>query len=360
MKKRALIAGGSIAGLTMAYWLNRYGYSVTVVEISAGLRKGGASIDIRGEALNVAERIGILDKIKAKKITTSVEFVDAQNKCVAALKNFGEDSSGKDIELNRDDLVEILYQAVTASVEYLFGNQIKTIDGDNDKVSVGFENGLKRDFDLVIGADGVHSTVRKLIFGEESLFNQYFGAYFAIMKVDENLGKLNRGRIYNLPNKMAATSDQGNSMLLFRSPKLNYNYRNDTEYKKVLTENFADCGWEIPAILTAMTQAENLYFDELCQIKMQSWTKGRIALIGDAAHCSGFPTGMGASLSMQGATLLADELKASDGDHSLAFSKYNNAFHPLVEAIQATITAGLNFLVPETEEGIKLRNEMIS
>jgi 2-polyprenyl-6-methoxyphenol hydroxylase-like FAD-dependent oxidoreductase len=359
MKKTALIAGAGIAGLTMAYWLNRYGYQVTVVEISPGLRKGGASVDVRGRALNIAERMGVLSKIKAGKITTTVAFVDAQNQCIAAMKNFGEDALGQDIELHRDHLAEIICEAAVTGVEYLFNNRIKGISQDNNKVSIVFENGRDRDFDFVFGADGTHSIVRRLIFGEESLFNHYFGGYFAILKADQSRAQLIHGQIYNLPNKMAATSDSGNSMLLFRSPKLTYDYRNDKEYKKILMENFAGCGWKIPAILEAMTDSEILYFDEVCQISMSSWIKGRVALIGDAAHCVGFPTGMGTSLAIQGATILADELMAANGDYNLAFSKYNRIFHPVVEPIQATIVNGMNFLVPETAEGVDLRNEMI-
>ena len=360
MNKTVLISGASIAGLTMAYWLNRYGYKVTVVETAAGLSKGGAAIDVRGEALNIAGRMGILDKIKAKKITTSVEFVDAETNCLATLKNFGEDNLKQDIELNRDDLVAILYEAATTDVGYLFNNRIKTINQDNDKVCVVFENEEMRNFDLVFGADGVHSSVRKLVFGEEALFNHFFGAYFAILKVEETLGKVNCGQLFNLPNKLAATSDTGNSFVLFRSPKLYYGHRNDAAYKNILRENFAGCGWKTSDIIKAMTNSENLYFDEVCQIKMSYWTKDRVALIGDAAHCSGFPTGMGTSLAMQGATILAEELMTCNNDYNLAFSKYNALFHPVVEAVQATITAGLDFLVPETEEAIKVRNAMLS
>ncbi|MFT3934428.1 MAG: FAD-dependent monooxygenase [Chitinophagaceae bacterium] len=360
LKKTVLISGASIAGLTMAYWLNRYGYKVTVVEVASALRKGGAAIDVRGEALNTAERMGVLDKIKEKKITTAIEFVDADNNSIASMPNFGADSLNKDIELNRDDLVAIIYEAATTNVEYLFNNRIKAISQDHEKVVVIFKDGQTRNFDYVFGADGLHSTVRKLVFGDESLFNDFFGAYFAILKTANNLEKLNRGRLYNLPNKLAATSDNGNSFVLFRSQKLNYDYKNDADYKKILMNSFAGVGWKVPDILEAMMDAENLYFDEVCQIKMPSWTKGRVALIGDAAHCAGFPTGMGTSLAMLGATILADELEASNEDYNAAFSKYNHTFKPFVEAIQATVTNGLDFLVPETAEKIRLRNEMLN
>lgn len=249
-RKTALISGASIAGLTLAYWLNKYGYKVTVVEIASGLKKGGAGLDVRGDALHVADRMNLLDKISAQKITTAVEFVNADNQCIARMPNLGADSLNRDIEINRDDLVEIIYEAATANVEYLFGNRIITIRQDDNTVSVAFEDGQTRKFDFVFGADGVHSTVRKLIFGEERLFNHFFGAYFAILKVDNRLAKLNRGQLYNLPNKLMATSDNGNSFILFRSPKLHYDYKNDIAYKKILMDHFAGCGWKGPDILT--------------------------------------------------------------------------------------------------------------
>jgi 2-polyprenyl-6-methoxyphenol hydroxylase-like FAD-dependent oxidoreductase len=358
MKKTVLISGAGVAGLTLAYWLNRYGYHVTVVEISPGPKKGGAAIDVRGEALGVAERIGVLNKIKDAKIKTSVEFVNAQNECIAAMKDFGADAEGQDIELNRNDLIDFIYGVAGKDVEYLFNNRIQSIAQNTNTVSVTFKDGVSRNFDFVFGADGVHSTVRKFVFGDEQLFNQFFGAYFAILITNENAEKQNTGRMYNVPNKMAATNGKGNSILVFRSPKLNFDYRNDVDFKQILKENFAGEGWKIPGILTDMINSSNLYFDEICQIKMPGWTKGRVALIGDAAYCAGFPTGIGTSLAMQGATLLADELMASQ-DYNLAFSKYYSEFHPFVETVQASIDGGINFLVPQTEEEIKLRNEMV-
>lgn len=355
MKKTALISGASIAGLTMAYWLNRYGYKVTVVEISPGLKKGGSPIDIRGEALDVVERMGILEKTKAVSLITTIEFVNAENECVGTLNGLGKDTSGKDIELHRNHLIEIIREAGGTDIEYLFSNSIKLINQDDEKVMVSFKDGQTGNFDFLFGADGVHSTVRKLVFGDEENFNHFCGAYFAVLNVDENLERGNAGRMFNLPDKMAGISNKGNSILLFRSPKLDYDYRNAAQHKQMLVENFSGCGWRIPDILKAMTSSDNLYFDEICQIKMSSWTKGRVALIGDAAHCAGFPTGMGSSLAMHGAAVLADAM-AENEDYNIAFQKYNKTFRPVVEQFQSTVDVGLSFLLPETQEAIDKRN----
>ncbi|GHN00332.1 oxidoreductase [Cytophagales bacterium WSM2-2] len=360
MKKAALVSGASIAGLTMAYWLNRYGYKVTVVEISAGLKKGGSPIDIRAEAIDVAERMGIYEKIKAMSLETTIEFVNAENECIGTLNGLGKDESGRDIELHRNHLIEIIQESAGPDIEYLFSNSIQTINQDENTVTVTLKDGQTRNFDFLFGADGVHSSVRRLVFGNEENYNHFCGAYFAILNVDKNNERQNAGRMYNMPSKMAGISTKGNLILLFKSPKLIYDYSNASQHKQILNEKFSECGWQIPAILKTMTNSNELYFDEICQIKMSSWTKGRVALIGDAAHCSGFPTGMGSSLAMHGATLLADELKASNGDYQSAFSKYDTSLHPVVEAIQATVMHGLSFLVPDTEEAISSRNSMVS
>ncbi|HTB31963.1 MAG TPA: FAD-dependent monooxygenase [Bacteroidia bacterium] len=356
MKKTALISGASIAGLTLAYWLNRYGYKVTVVEISAGLKKGGSPVDIRGDALDVVERMGILEKIRSVRLITTIEFVNAQNECAGILNGLGKDESGKDIELHRNHLIEIIRESAGPDIEYLFGNSIQTIVQDDDKVKVAFKDGQKRNFDFLFGADGVHSAVRKLVFGAEQNFNHFCGAYFAILNVDENMEGRNAGRMYSIPGKMAGISEKGNSILLFRSPKLDYDYRNTRQHKRILEENFSGYGWQIPGILKAMADSDNLYFDEICQIKMPLWTDGRIALVGDAAYCAGFPTGMGSSLAIQGASLLADAIVKS-ADYKIAFQKYNETLRPVVEQSQAIVYAGLSFLLPETQEAIDERNK---
>lgn len=339
----------------MAYWLNHYGYNVTVVESAPGLKKGGSPVDIRGAALDVAERMGIVEKLKARSLVTTIEFVNAENECVGTLKGLGKDESGKDIELHRNDLIEILRSAAGTDIEYLFGNSIQAIDESDEHVMVAFKDGQTRSYDLVFGADGVHSNLRKLVFGPEANFNHFFGAYFAVLNVDESLERQNAGRMYSVPGKMAGVSNTGNSILLFRSPKLDHDHRNTAQHKQILIDNFSGLGWQVPEILRAMTGSDDLYFDEICQIKMPSWTKGRIALIGDAAHCAGFPTGMGSSLAMQGAAVLANAM-AENADQEIAFQVYDDALRPVVDRVQPTIEQGLSFLLPETQEAIDHRN----
>ncbi len=355
MRKTALVSGASIAGLTMAYWLNRYGFKVTVVEISAGLKLGGSPIDIRGEALDAVKRMGILEKIQEVSLITTIEFVNAQNECVGTLSGLGKDDSGQDIEIHRNQLIQIIREAASTDIEYLFSNTIETVDQDGEKVMVTFKDGQTRNFDFLFGADGVHSNVRKLVFGAEENFNYFCGAYFAVLNADEHIEGQNAGIMYNMPNKMAGISSKGNTILLFRSPKLDYDYRNTTQHKQIHTAHFSGEGWEIPDILKTMTDSDRLYFDEICQIKMSSWIKGRIALIGDAAHCAGFPTGMGSSLAIQGATILADAMVEND-DYPTVFQKYNDTFRPVAEQAQSFVYAGLSFLLPETQEAIDNRN----
>ncbi|MBB6112428.1 2-polyprenyl-6-methoxyphenol hydroxylase [Mucilaginibacter lappiensis] len=358
MKNQVLISGASIAGLTLAYWLNRYGYQVTLIEITKGLRRGGSPIDVRGDALNVAEKMGILGKIKAKELIHTDEIVNAKNE---TLVNFAINAQAEyhgDIEIHRDDLVDILFENIPANeVEFLFESRIEKLIQHEDKVEVTLKGAGSRNFDFVFGADGTHSTVRKLVFGDEENYSKFFGAYFAFVEAPNiKPNKPNSGVLYQEPGKMAALypfKKTVNALLVFRSPKLDWDYRNDEQHKQILKDNFKNNSWKIPEILDTMLHSDNLYFDEVCQIHMPTWSKGRVAVVGDAAHTTSFPTGMGTSLAMQGASILAQELQASKGDYKSAFSKYYESYKPFVESIQARIVRGLNFSVPETEEGIQ-------
>lgn len=359
MKKHVLISGASFAGLTLAYWLNKFGYQVTVVEISKKLRKGGSPIDVRGEALGVVKEMGIYEKIKAKEFLHTDEIVNAKDeKLVSFFLNAAEEYLG-DIEIHRGDLLDILYEIVPKNeVEFLFGNSIETLTQREDCVEIAFENGEHKSFDFVFGADGTHSVVRKRVFGDEENFSNFFGIYFAFAEANNiHTGRTkDAGIIYREIGKQAVLyrfKNATNAVLMFRSPKLNWDYRNREQHKQILKENFGNnTNWKIPEILDTMLHSDNLFFDEVCQIRMPSWTKGRVALLGDAAHAPSFFTGMGTSLALQGATLLAKELHAND-DYQTAFAKYNETFKPFVESIQARISRGLKVQLPETEEELQ-------
>ena len=357
MKKQVLISGASIAGLSLAYWLNRYGYEVSIVEMSAGLRRGGSPVDVRGEALNVVKEMGILEKIRDKKFVHTDEIVNAQNETLVTFNINAQAEYLGDIEIHRDDLVDILYENIpTDEMEFLFNNSIEELSEHGDNVEVVFKNGEKRNFAFVFGADGTHSTVRKLVFGREEQYSRFFGAYFAFVKAGNiQPNKPNAGVMYREPGKMAMIypfKNEVNAGVVFRSPKLSYDYKNHAQHKQILKDNFKNGSWKIPAMLDVMLHSDDLYFDEVCQIHMPSWTKGHVALVGDAAHTAGFPTGMGTSLAIQGAALLAKELNTNE-DFNMAFAKYNEMYRPYVESVQTRIVRGLDWLVPETEEGIR-------
>lgn len=359
MKQSVLISGASIAGMTLAYWLNRYGYQVTVVELAKGLRRGGSPIDVRGEALTVAKEMGIYDKIKQKEFIHSDRIVNAQNEILVRFALNKQSEYLGDIEIHRDDLIDILFESVPHSeVEMIFENRLVDIDQKADQVNVSFKDGQRRSFDFVFGADGTHSAVRQLVFGEESLFRKSFGAYFAIVETpDLVLDRAETGAfIYQEVGKVAALypfKNSVNAMLAFRGDNLNWDYRNLEQHKQFLKDNFSNSSWRIPEMLEKMVHSENLYFDEICQIHMPGWSSQRVALVGDAGYTAGFPTGMGTSLAMQGAMILANALRDAKGDYEQAFQQYYERHLPSVEAAQAKIVRGLNWLLPKTQQALQ-------
>lgn len=364
MQKTVLISGASIAGLTMAYWMNRYGYRVTVVEIGPAPRLGGSPIDVRGDSLDIAKRMNILEAIKAAKLQTKgLQFMNADNEKqgLMLVEEIGAIRPGDDTEIRRDDLVNILYSVAQDNVVYKFNNHISAIDQDQHKVTVTFKDKITEEFDFVIGADGIHSGVRKFVFGPEEQFAHFLNFYFSILPVDKNLGELNYCQMYNTPNTMAAVyyynSEIADAILTFKaSAKLSYDFKDIDAQKNIVINAFEGIGWKVPQLIEELKKSKNFYFSQGCQIKMPSWSNGRIALIGDAGYAPAFPTGMGSTLAMQGATILADAMVDNE-DYQVAFKKYNEYFRPIVDHMQETVYSGMSFLMPETEEAINERNK---
>lgn len=364
MVKSVLISGASIAGLTMAYWMKQYGYRVTVVEIGPAPRMGGSPVDVRGDSLDTAQRMGILDAIKAAKLqTVGLEFMNATGEVEGMMRveEIGAIRSGDDTEIRRDDLVKILYENAKDGIDYRFNNRIIALEQREEAVSVTFKDGTVEDYDFVIGADGIHSGVRKLVFGSEEQFSHFLNFYFSVFPADKSLGKKNYGQIYTTPTNLAVVyfynEDSADGFLTFRAnEKIKYNRRDIDAQKQIVIDAFKGLGWKVPQLIDELKKADTFYFDQGCQIKMPGWTNGRVALIGDAGYAPAFPTGMGSTLAMQGATVLADAM-AEEENYQVAFQKYNETFRPTVEALQATVYDGLSFLLPETQEAINVRNK---
>lgn len=359
MNERVLIAGASIAGLTLAHWLARHGFRPTVVERAPELRTGGNGVDLRDDALTVVERMGLLPR--ARELAADVhgiKFVDAADRAVGRIDTRDAGS----VEIMRGDLVALLRQATDA--EILFGDSVQALQQDDDGVTVTFEHAPARRFDLVIGADGMHSNVRRLAFGAEDRFILHKDHYFAFANTDAALGEDRWVTMFNTPGKMAGIYRSGNhaqakAYFVFRSGPLDYDHRDIAEHKRLVTEAFADQPWQ-PArgLLTEALADPDFYFDALAQVRMDSWSTGRIALVGDAAWCASPASGAGAELAVVGAYRLAGELAAAGGDHRVAFARYDAVHRPLVDRKQQ-IGTNVRLMVPKTDGGRCLRDALV-
>lgn len=368
--KTILISGASIAGPTLAFWLKRYGFTPTVVERSPALRAGGFPVDVRGAAVDIAKYMETWSDLRQKATTLDkLSFVDARNQQIGRInvltlrKMLDLDSTWA--EVMRGDLAQTLYEATKNEVEYIFGDSIQALEQDEDGVDVTFASGGTRRFDLVAGADGLHSVVRTLTFGDEAQFERYCGYHVAVFTTDNYL-RLEYGNmlIYGVPGKQVMIRSSRNTRelgacLMFKQPtKLHYD-RSDLEQQKQLLANvFADQVWEVPTLLEKMLAASDLYFDPVSQIRMESWSRGRIVLLGDAAHCPALLTGQGSTLAMMGAYILAGELHAASGNHLQAFQQYERAFKPLIMREQKKVKSNGDFLVPPTPLSMWLRNHL--
>ncbi|MDP9562975.1 UNVERIFIED_ORG: 2-polyprenyl-6-methoxyphenol hydroxylase-like FAD-dependent oxidoreductase [Rhizobium nepotum] len=364
-RPKVLIVGASIAGPTAAFWLVRAGFDVTIVEQAPELRRGGNGVDIRSEALAVVERMGLTSAVRAKVLRIKgMRFVDHRDRERARmpLEAMERMVGSEDLEIKRGDLAELLFDATKNDVNYIFGETIETLQQDEGGVDVTFAKGSPRRFDLVIGADGLHSSVRRAVFGAESEFLKFKQHYFAFLNVDLPMGEHGWVTFYNEPGKSAsifrAEPGLGQINFMFRSDtQLNYDYRDVEKQRALLRQAFTGLGWHVPALLKKTDSAPNFYFDALAQVQMPSWSSGRVVLVGDAAYCASPASGAGALLALTGAYRLAGEL-ATHGISSAALSGYEAAQRPLVAQKQKQLFTGLS--TPRTRLGIITRNWLLS
>jgi 2-polyprenyl-6-methoxyphenol hydroxylase-like FAD-dependent oxidoreductase len=338
--KTVLISGAGIAGLTLAYWLKRHGFIPTLIEKNPDLRTGGYKIDLRGVALQILKQMGIYSTIvENRTVIGRAICVDEKGGQVTQMSTdlLGTRLEGIDLEIMRGTLCLIMKQAV-GEIECLFGDSITQIIDNSDEVFVQFEKNASRTFDIVIGADGLHSRVRKLVFGKESDFSEEFGVFVSVFSIPNFLAEsdceIEHHSLRKFVNIYRDPKDTNAKVALAFSVDKPFDSRNTHDQKKLIEEVFANSGWKMPQILEAMKNSPDFYFDSMAQIHMPSWSKGHIALVGDAAYSATPMSGQGTSIAIAGAYVLAGELAVARGATEIAFANYEKLMKPFAKQNQ--------------------------
>ncbi len=361
-----LISGAGIAGPTLAYWLKAGGFQPTLVERAPALRSGGYVIDFWGLGYDIAEKMGITDELnRIGYHVREMRIVDDKGRRTTGFGTaaFEELTGGRFVTLARSDLSRVLYETIKDQSDVIFGDEITALRDGADCVEVTFAKAVSRRFDLVIGADGLHSNVRKRVFGPQAQFETELGYRVAAFEMqgyrprDEDVYV-----IHNEPGRMLGrvTLRDDRSLFLFV-----FAAGNDADppdlaaQKRLLHERFGSGTWECTKILAALDAAEDLYFDRISQIKMPYWSSGRLALVGDAAFCVSLIAGQGSALAMTAAYVLAGELARAEGRHKEAFARYESLLRAYIGAKQKGAERFASAFAPQTRFGLAFRNLVI-
>lgn len=360
-----LISGAGIAGLAAARELGTRGHGVTVVEYDRRLRLAGTPIDIRGDAVHTVERMGLLARIREQRLrmTETTRFVDSDGEPVGRIPLAQISDSDDDIEILRADLVRILADALPDAAAIRFGDSIEALAEDGDGVSVRFASGRTGRYDLVLGADGQHSAVRRLVFGPEEDHLRHLGVYIALAALPGEARSEGVNSIHNVPGRLAGTfwyKDKAVAVFQFRSEPLSYDRHDLDAQKRIVIDAFAGHrSWRIPELLDAVRADPDFFFDSASQIHLPSWHRGRVALVGDAGYSPAFLSGRGTSLALTGARILAEELDRCGGDHTAAFERYETRQRPYVTFAQDSVHGGRDRMLPTSWSAIAARNEAL-
>ncbi|MGW5681305.1 FAD-dependent monooxygenase [Nonomuraea sp. NPDC003754] len=357
--KRVLISGAGLAGPAMAHWLLRDGHDVTVVERAPAIRDGGQAVDFRGEAhMTMLERMGILDEVRRRRTEGGpLVIIDAEGTEQLRLP---ASFTGGAVEIARGDLSHLLHDLTKDRAEYMFGDSVAAMSETAGGVDVVFDSGARRGFDLVIGADGLHSNVRGLTFGAESRFLKRSGYHAALFDAPNHLGLSGRSLMYSEPGRgclvYPAERDQDTLtvMCVFAADAVDYHRRDVAAQKRLLAEAYAGAGWELPTLLSHLDDTGAFYFDAIGQIHMDRYTSGRVALIGDAGYGATMG-GMGAGMSLIASYVLAGELAAAGGDHTAAFPRYEEQIRGYAKACQRVADGAGGFFAPRN---VRRRNRV--
>ncbi|HEX4232311.1 MAG TPA: FAD-binding domain [Bryobacteraceae bacterium] len=368
---RILISGAGVAGPTLADWLVQYGFETTIVEKAPKLRTGGYIIDFWGAGFDVADRMGLMPEIREKGyVVEDVRVVNQSGKPIAGFpaKAFARATRGRYVSLPRGDLATSIFGKIEGKVETIFANSIDRIDQTEDGAEVTFEGGEVRKFDLVVGADGLHSRVRELVFGAQSRFEKYLG--YKVGAFEAEGYRPRDGLIYVMYTQVgqqivrfAMRGDRTMFLFTFADDRADRNI--DTKGQKaLLRERFGNSGWECPRILAALDSSDDLYFDRVSQIRMDPkeglWTRGRVTLVGDAAFCVSLLAGQGCALAMVAAYILAGELHRTHGDYAEAFTRYQELFGPFIVEKQKAALRFAGMFAPKSQFAMFLRNQIMN
>ncbi len=364
---RILISGAGIAGPCLAWWLLRHGFAPTLVERAPELRTGGYILDFWGLGFDVAEKMGLIPALADESYEIdAVRIVGEHGEKTGGFSTCGVHAAVGDRWLNilRSDLARRIYQALDGRVETIFGDSVAAIAEDDGGVQVSFRHAAPAHFDLVIGAGGLHSPVRALVFGPEDRYEDFLGYYVASFGVDDYPRRDPHTFVtYAAPGRQLSRyslrGDRTVFLFVFANDKrLPFGPHNLDAQKDTLKAAFGRDGWECRDILAAMDRSGEVFFDPVSQIHMPSWTKGRVALIGDACSCPSLLAGQGSALAMVAAYILAGELAKADGDHRAAFRAYEAMLQPVLAKKQKAARRFATSFAPKTKLGIYLRNEL--
>lgn len=363
-----LISGAGIAGPTLAYWLLRHGFTPTLVERAPRLRRGGYVVDFWGAGFEVAARMGLADELKRIGYDIrEVRTVDARGHRVSGFRvdAFREMSGGRYTSIARGDLAAAIWRTLGDRVETLFGDHVASIDEDDGGVLVRFAHAGPRRFDLVIGADGLHSGVRGLAFGPRQRFELDLGYSVAAFEADgyrprDELVYVGHGAPGRQIARFSMRDDRTMFLFVFAGERAPAEAMSDADAgKRFLHRQFDGAGWECAGIMAAMDRCRELYFDRVSQIRMDTWSKGRVALVGDAAACPSLLAGEGSSLAMTEAYVLAGELRDASGDHALAFRRYEQRLRGFIGDKQRAARKSGRAFAPRSAFGVFVRNQVM-
>jgi 2-polyprenyl-6-methoxyphenol hydroxylase-like FAD-dependent oxidoreductase len=355
---KVLISGASIAGPVLAYWLTKYGADVTVVERAPALRKtGGHAVDLFRPAMDISERMGVLPRVMSRATGTTVIEVNrpwSDRPVHIDYVKLAKAMSDRHVEIMRDDLSQIYFDAGRDDAEYVFGDEITAIDDDGQ---VTFAHGTSRRFDVVVGADGLHSGVRTIVFGDVE--DRFLGGYLSVVSVPKSFARDGVMSGYFEPTRVALVYtadhlDDARAVFIFRPEvPLAFDHRDAARQRDQLRAAFTGVSAEVDTWVGEVDRTPAFYFDAITQLQMTSWSKGRVTLVGDAGYCPGPAVGGSTSLAVYGAYVLAGELARAGDDYTAAFAAYEDIMMPFVLGSRSLAETMAKRIVPGSRWGVR-------